>query len=437
MKTKLTLITIFICGSSFAQMTIAERKSNYINYNKSVTNTKTGTTQNYPNKIISIFNFENYKKTISDKKILDSLVSQLKIKNISIIDSSSIKLNANDVVDLKKISPQIESEITEIATESTLVDTTKDTYYYEHYENLLSKAKSELTSLESSKNNINDDLESLKKLKSKIEEKKKKVIEYEKIIQDFDSIIYKKKMFPTVNKTNRATFFSNLYSKDSKRNNYLLNNVSAQIGNKSASVSSELIASYFNAFRVSFGTLISSSDESKKGDNVQNRITAIETEPIKTDETNAFQRLLSSGGGNIYLNIELPVYYLHGKTATIYCNANAKSGVVLTQFSKDINTATGNGNVGINLYGSISSDDEKSFIFFFNSNFGGYGGGTDFYAKLNLKENKIFAFGQVTLGLDIAKSIRISYTLGTFGSDESIRSKRGVVGIQLLKGLFD
>ena len=122
---------------------------------------------------------------------------------------------------------------------------------------------------------------------------------------------------------------------------------------------------------------------------------------------------------------------------TLFLNSNAKGGVVLTQFSNDVDTSAGSGNIGLNLYGSISSDDKKSFLFFFNSNFGGYGGGTEFYSKLNLKENEIFGFGQVTLGLDIAKSIRISYTVGTFGSDDSLRSKRGVVGIQLLKGLFD
>jgi hypothetical protein len=89
------------------------------------------------------------------------------------------------------------------------------------------------------------------------------------------------------------------------------------------------------------------------------------------------------------------------------------------------------------MYGSISSDDDKSFIFFFNGSFGGYAGGGDYYSQLNLAKNGIFAFSHLTVGVDISSSIRITYMFRSFGSDENLRSTRGVVGVQLLKGLFD
>lgn len=332
-----------------------------------------------------------------------------------------------------------EKTATASVTPETIVDeesVKNDPFYYGYFENKLKTAKTDLETLQSSKKTLNDDFEKLAELRKKIIAEEEKADKYKIIIKGLDSINYsnskRDRWMPSAEEDQRDDFFNRLYSKDPETNNYLINNVSAQIGSNSAAISSELIASYFKAVRASFGTLMTNSTASEETPPAGPKV-----DDAEPDETNAFQRLLSSGGGNLYLNFELPLYYLQSSTFTYYFNTNARGGIALKQFSSDVDTATGSGNVGFNMYGSISSDDKKSFILFFNSNFGGYGGGTDFYNQLALTENKVFAFGQVTVGLDIAKSLRISYTVATFGSDESLRSERGVIGIQLLKGLFD
>lgn len=246
---------------------------------------------------------------------------------------------------------------------------------------------------------------------------------------------------PTKTTDGRKYFYENIYSKDPSNGYNLMNNVAFQVSNGSAAVSSELVADYMRWVRVSFGTLMTNSSSSSATSSATSKM-ASTTDPAtpeakNTDNTDAFQRLLSSGGGNMYLNFDLPIEYYKSNTFTFLVNTDSRLGLTVKQFSNDVNTASGSGNVCLNIYGSASSNDDKSFTFFFNGSFGGYAGGGDYYSQLNLAKNGIFAFSHLTFGVDILSSLRFTYTAQTFGSDENLRSARGVVGIQLLKGLFD
>lgn len=237
----------------------------------------------------------------------------------------------------------------------------------------------------------------------------------------------------------RDYYYENIYSKTPLNDNSLMNNVAFQVSNNTAAVSSELVASYMRWVRVSFGTLMTNSSSSSSSSSTSKMAATTDPAPSTTNtaSTDAFQRLLSSGGGNMYLNFDLPICYYKSDTFTFLFNSNSRLGLTVKQFSNDVDTSTGSGNVCLNMYGSASSDDKKSFTFFFNGSFGGYAGGSDYYSQLNLAKNGIFAFSHLTFGVDIMSSLRFTYTAQTFGSDENLRSTRGVVGIQLLKGLFD
>lgn len=408
MKTKLFLLATFcLCSFSYSQISINEA----------------------PTKRVKNEISDSLKFLISYKNEKEKLDQNNLSRFNKIIKNLDIKTQGDTVV-------VNQSELHKILVEFPMMDyktsnPESDVFYYEYYENLYQKTLDTLTQLKKSKKVLQDDLVKLATLQNNIREYESQRDKYYAILKNLDALKKNNKWFPTLTSPEeRILFYEGLYSKENDRNNYLLSNFSTQIGTNTAAVKSELIASYFKYFRLSFGTLITNSNQSDPD-------TDTEEETVEEDETNAFQRLLSSGGGNVYLNLDFPLYYLQSKTVTLFLNSSAKAGVVLTQFSNDVDTSTGNGSVGLNLYGSISSDDQKSFLFFTNIHFGGYGGGTDYYNKLMLSKRGVFAFGHILIGLDISKSIRVSYTPLTFGSDDGLRSKRGVIGIQLLTGLFD
>jgi hypothetical protein len=381
------------------------------------------------------YNFNLKSFTTNAKETTKALVTK-KLGELQVdTTKESVALTEEQKEALTSVTKEVENEIS--YDETTII---KNPFYYEYFSNRLEKTEEEYDDLLKKKKEFQSDLKKLNELETKINAAKSEVKRYKDILRDLEDITDKnnstekgKQFLPSRKRDNREEFFELLYSKDEGKNNYVLNNVSAQIGSNSAAVTSELLASYIKFARISFGTLISNADN----DNTENPAPAGKAEgDVSTDETDAFQRLLSSGGGNLYLNLEVPLFYKQTGITMMYFNFNARGGLVLDQFSDDVDTSTGNGNAGFNFYGSLSTDDKKSFIFFVNANFGGYSGGTDFYEKLNLSENKLFAFGQATVGVDISKSLRISYTVGTVGSDDNLRSKRGVVGIQLLKSLF-
>jgi hypothetical protein len=234
-------------------------------------------------------------------------------------------------------------------------------------------------------------------------------------------------LFPSLNKDKKVEFFDKLFNKNKNGEYLIANNAVFQFGEKSTLSQSELVSSLMGPLRLSFGTLITNSKTSNNG------TSTAKADPVTADDnstTDAFQRLRNNGG-NVYLNIDFPVYCYLSDSFTIYSNLYTKGGIVFSNFSNDVDTSSGNGSTGLNLYMSAADDYDK-FVFFLNANYAYQYGSTEFYQKLNLMDDKAFGFGQVTFGVNIAKTFRFGYTLKTFASDESLRTTKGVLSIQLI-----
>lgn len=238
--------------------------------------------------------------------------------------------------------------------------------------------------------------------------------------------------FPSSYKKHKESFYNMLYSKEGDKDFYFVNNAALQINDNANTIESELASAFLGAWRISFGTLISNSTNNQTTTDESG-----EQQPeqlITTDDTEAFQRLLA-GGGNVFLNAELPVLFVNEGAWVGYLNAYGKGSVDFAEISNDIDTSTANGAVGANFYTSVSTD-KNEFNFFANVNYGMYFGGDQFYNALNLEE-KPFGFGQLIVGVTVYNRFRFSFTTNTFGSDEALRSGNVVFGIQVLSGFFE
>ena len=239
------------------------------------------------------------------------------------------------------------------------------------------------------------------------------------------------KWFPTLY-VNKDEFYEYMYKNDNTDSISVVNDFSLQFTDKSAIAESEIISSAFGPVRFSLGTLITNSETDNTTTAAKNRLITDEVDTDENGTTAAFQRLRSNGG-NLYAKIDFPVFCIQNDnlTNTFYTNLYSKGGLVITTLSNDVDSTSGNGSTGLNMYGSLSSNDKSMFLFV-NSNFGLYYGSSEFYQKLNLTENKSFLFGQITIGLEIINRMRISYTLNSFSSDKNLRTERGLIGIQIL-----
>lgn len=236
-----------------------------------------------------------------------------------------------------------------------------------------------------------------------------------------------KTWFPSL-RGDKEKVFEYLYSINDDRSFYFANSAALQINNNGVIVQSELVSAYLRALRVSFGTIISNSN-TENPESIEN--------PIPTDETQAFQRLIS-GGGNTYLKLELPVLFLKPDNDNLflaYWNLSGRINLDISEFSNDVDTTTGNGSFNTNLYVSLATD-KNEFDFFLNTNFGFFFGHKDFYNRLEIVDQDAFTFGEMTAGVTIQQNIRFAVTFRTFGSEENLRSGNVLVGAQILSGIF-
>ena len=252
-------------------------------------------------------------------------------------------------------------------------------------------------------------------------------------------------LFPTFIIKGRANTFNSIFSKENDASLYLANSASLQLNDNGGIVQSELLEAYLGPLRISLGTTITNaqSDDNDQDSDAAGNTTSddemMEPAPVEesatpTDETQAFLRLLT-GGGNTYLNIEFPMVFHKDERFFFYLNANAKLAAEIAELSGDVDTTTGNGSFSSNLYSSISTDNDE-FNFFVDLNFGYYFGGSAFYERLDIQDDNGFTFGQFTAGVNILKSIQLSLTLNTFGSESNLNSGTILVGTKLLSDLF-
>lgn len=230
--------------------------------------------------------------------------------------------------------------------------------------------------------------------------------------------------FPSVNKLYQQQFFKSIYNKDSKTK--YINTFGLSANNEGALVQSEIITDNLNFLRLSFGSVITSSSE-----------TPTDANEIKEETENDAIKRLIGGGGNFYLEAQLPLITTNNENkgwVTMYTYANVIGGADIKGFGNNLETSTANGSVGITTFLGATSDKGK-FNFFVQGNLNYTMGSDDFYTNLGLNEEKGFLNGKLIAGVTLINTFRLSAIISSYGSDEKIRSGNVIFGVQILPSL--
>jgi hypothetical protein len=431
MKTKL-LLALCLVGifKTFAQGPIKENRT--VTTKEQIAKKPVDSTFEF---IVDQNNINNTTKGILNKNKIKALVKTSVKSNINVFRAllSDKSVDTTKVDSLSTPSPITTADV-EILKNDTGVYIV-NTRLFNYYRSERKKIRRELDSIKGlTKLSVNNNISAQLTFDKDIQEHINRLIVYDTLFDKLREKLRKEtkspnnftSWFPSSDRNKKYIFFSNMYSKEATKDLYVGNSASLEFGKDVTAAGTELVATYFGPFRTAFGTLITNSGEDDATSKVE--------EDGQSDFDEALQRL-KANGGNLYLTIDYPVYCSQTKYATAYGNLYGKGGMVFSQISNDVDTSSGNGSVGGNGYASVASDD-KAFILYVNCNFGYYFGSKEFYQNLKLSHEKGFAFGQITFGINVSESLRFTYTPWTFGSDESIRTERGTVGIQILSGLF-
>lgn len=226
---------------------------------------------------------------------------------------------------------------------------------------------------------------------------------------------YSKFTFGFWNERSQA-FSEILYDTGGKTFN-LINNAGFNIGSNSGSVYTELVSGQLYIFRVSLGTLVSSSSDEN-----------IETATI--DE--AYQRLVTTGG-NTVLKFEYPLLYSHASNNqwNIISRLIGKGTADFAEFGTKTDDWAGSGSFGLDVYADVATSN-NNIRFYVNYNINKIFG-TDSYVENLGIDNSNFSFGQLKLGLVFNKNISLSFVVATFSSEDSLRNRNVIAGGQILK----
>jgi hypothetical protein len=230
-----------------------------------------------------------------------------------------------------------------------------------------------------------------------------------------DYLQYKKFNYAFGAKRSRA-FFDIIYGNKESKRFQVLNNTGFTFGDNTGSIYSELVSGNLGIFRVSLGSMISSSSSE-------------DNEISKKEE--AFQRL-ASYGGNTVLTFEYPVAYFHSRNNqyNLISRFIAKGSADFPEFGTTTDEFAGSGSLGLDIYADASLSN-NSLRFFMNFNVNGVFG-TDTYQENLGIENSNFSFGQLTLGLIVAENIKLSFVLSSFSSEDSLDNRNVILGGQIL-----
>ena len=372
----------------------------------------------------------------ASKKDVIELIKLGSIKRSDSISIDSTKLDQYFKFNAKGILTEVynPSQYSAETLEKMIkVDTIK-LVYYDYYLKQADTLEKEIVQRETQIKKENK-IEDITKEDQIIQTKKQYLKKYKDAIKTIEKkhFVEETAFFPTI-LGNKQRAFEKVFSKNSERSLYLANNASLQLNRNGTILESELVSAYLGVFRVTFGSLVTNTNDDTE--NTEGETDDMMTdESVQTDNTEAFQRLLE-GGGNAFLNLELPLFLYQSKRWFLYANTSGRVGLEISEFSDDIDTSTGNGNISGNLYTSISTDN-KELTFFGYINYGVYFGADSFYERLEINNNNEFWFGKVTAGVTIQNRLRFSLTFNTFSSEKNLRSGNIVIGAQILPGLFD
>jgi len=230
-----------------------------------------------------------------------------------------------------------------------------------------------------------------------------------------DLMIYKSANFGFGSLRAKA-FFDIIYGNDGKKFN-TLGNAGVNFGNNTGSVYSDIVNGNLGLFRVSLGTMVSSTS---KQDNTE----------AKKEE--AYQRLVTSGG-NTVLNFEYPLAYLHSRNNqyNFISRFVTKGTADFPEFGTKTEKWAGSGSFALDIYAdAVTSNNSLRFFCNFNAS---KIYGTDVFRD-NLGINKTnFTFGQLSLGLVFLENFKLSFIVATFSSEKSLQNKHIIAGGQVLR----
>lgn len=358
------------------------------------------------------------------KGIIDKEIKQLEIKK------SSLSKKADSVS--KKNIESLDKKISSLISKKNKVGNSSDEAlrYKAYYDRIISDKQDEIDDYNTALEDETLELADIDSIYNLIAIKKHEIeLEIVKRDEKTSSLGKFPWLFPSWKKSNRKKFFHDMYS-DKTDKTIFLNSFSLNSNSNATAVQTEMVTDNMWAMRLSFGNVLSVSPDQENSDETP--------EEQKKDETEqeAFSRLIN-GGGNFYLDLTLPLVTTNqnnGDQITFYGYANLRGAMDVKGFSSNVDTSTGNGTFGLNIYSGISSDNKK-FNFFLQAN-ANYTVGTDIYYKnLGLYNEKPFVNGKIITGVTILNQFRFSAMVTAFGSDEKIRSNKVIVGIQILPGL--
>lgn len=211
-------------------------------------------------------------------------------------------------------------------------------------------------------------------------------------------------------------FFDMLYSDEGKRFR-VLGSAGINFGNNTGSIFSEVVSGNLGLFRASLGTMVSAAN-SDGG--------------LEAKQDEAFQRL-ATYGGNTVLNLEYPLAYLHTRNNqyNLISRFLAKGTADLPAFGTNTDTWAGSASWGMDIYADAATrNNELRFFVGFNVN---RIYGTDVFRENLGIDNANFTFGQVSAGLVIMESIKISLAITSFSSEANLRNRNMMVGGQVLR----
>jgi hypothetical protein len=231
-----------------------------------------------------------------------------------------------------------------------------------------------------------------------------------------DYMQYKNATVLSFGQLRSRAFFDMLYGSEGKQFK-ALGNAGINFGTNTASIYSELVSGNLGTFRISLGSMISSSNNK---------------DPLISKKEEAFQRLVTYGG-NTVLTAEYPLAYIHSNDnrQNFIARLMTKGTSDLPVFGTNTESFAGSGSLGTDFYADAATSN-NAIRFFANANINGIYG-TDVYKNnLGISSN-YFGFGQASLGIIFLENFKISFIVYTFSTEDVLRNRNIVAGGQILR----
>ncbi|HLO73225.1 MAG TPA: hypothetical protein VK164_04750 [Flavobacterium sp.] len=367
--------------------------------------------------------FSNEKVSSSELKKLDSLNSKCSLLKDELSTLKGEKSNEQTVIAAK------ESQIKGV--EAEIKKTIEGNYFYQsnlaYYTNQLAKIEGKITKLKADMKlaEADDNRSRMDQYEGEIQalERDKGRLEIERDRKLNPATHNYSWWLPSKDKKYRDAFFEDTYNNSTNKTNYL--NAFAVVGSPNGVTGqSELVADNMGMLRITFGTVITASNDSLSSENTR---------------VEALQRLIN-GGGNFYFDLTAPLLTtIRGNSSddlvNFYAYANIKAASDIKGYGNDLTASTYNTSLGLNLYSDISSENKK-FNFFMVANASYYYLATKaFYEALQIDHTDGFLSGKITIGVTLLNQFRFSANVATFGSEASVRSTKIGFGLQFLPNL--